>query len=207
MDDKAFKLGSFLTATIAAVIPLTTAVAKVFETEQQAKKFEHESQMRYIDLLVSDGGQRDWYFRRDVLSFYSEVLPQDHPVKAWAQKELEVAERKVKELDELKAEQVEAEIDLSRELVRTAALASPDPGVIVAPGPDSTPSVTTPPKTPSTPPQTQAPTATTPKPTVTKASAAKVEAAAVINRKIAMESQRGALPMAPPPPAPEAAGP
>src|SRR5690606_29741980 len=106
----------------------------VFETEQQAKKFEHESQMRYIDLLVSDGGQRDWYFRRDVLSFYSEVLPQDHPVKAWAQKELEVAERKVKELDELKAEQVEAEIDLSRELVRTAALASPDPGVIVAPG-------------------------------------------------------------------------
>lgn len=102
MDEKTFKLGSIVTAMIAAVIPATTAISKIWESEQQDRKFEYESQMRYIDLLVSNEGQRDWYFRRDVLSFYSEVLPKDHPVKSWAQKELKVAQQEVEELEKLK---------------------------------------------------------------------------------------------------------
>lgn len=195
MDEKAFKLGSFLTAAIAAVIPLTTGIAKVLESDQQAKKFEHESQMRYIDLLVSDGGQRDWYFRRDVLSFYSEVLPQDHPVKAWARKELEVAERQVEKLEGLKAEQLEAELELSRELIRTGAEIKSAVGPEVTPAPEPEPAPTSPPKTPSTP---KTPTPKPPETSPGKVPAtSKVEAATIINRQIAMQAQRGALPMTP----------
>ncbi len=131
MDEKTFKLGSFLTAMIAAVIPLTTVVSKWSESVQQDRKFEHESQMRYIDLLVSDEGQRDWYFRRDVLSFYSEVLPKDHPVKAWAQKELKLAEQEVLELEKLKGDQVKAELAFGKLQGEETAAKAPEASAVI----------------------------------------------------------------------------
>lgn len=132
MDEKTFKLGSFLTAMVAAVVPLTTAVSKYSENLQQDRKFEHESQMRYIDLLVSDEGQRDWYFRRDVLSFYAEVLPKDHPVKSWAQKELKLAEQEVAELEKLKDEQVKAELAINKLQSQEVATKTSETSAVVA---------------------------------------------------------------------------